>query len=432
MTLYHALLLGLLQGATEFLPISSSGHLALFEHYWQLPFGPATLQHFDIVLHGGSLLAILLYFGRTWLRLLQHPLTKANNEDSPLLPLLIIGTLPAAIAGFFGAEWLSLHARTPLALGIGFLITGSFLLASSFYASHFASGEHLDWKQALGMGIGQALALFPSISRSGMTIASGQFLGLEAHRATELSFLLGAPALAGAIVLTLATGSTEITSIGWPQALIGFCASFITSIATIHFFLLTIRRYGLWIWSLYLFPLGLFVIGDEFLPLLQDMLRAQALRLPTGLALTILAVALFLEAAPITSFFFPGFMTMATLGVLFQSDWIALALFIPIGTAALVLGNLLGYFPAREARKEVHWKEKADERLHRAERFFKKWGFIAVLAGTWYGPIRSFISVAAGLGNMPPRAFLLAVTLGSALWVTAALGASAYFGRMIW
>lgn len=432
MTLYHALLLGLLQGATEFLPISSSGHLALLEQNFRLPFDPLTLQHFDIVLHGGSLLAILLYFGKTWLRILRRPFAKEKQEHSPLLLLLIIGTLPAAVAGFFGQEWLALHGRTPIALGIGFLITGAFLLASSFYAFHCPGQERVSVKQALGMGIGQALALFPSISRSGVTIASGRFLGLEVSRATEVGFLLSAPALGGAIFLTLLTGGTDIASIGWPQALIGFSTSFVASLATIHLFLATIRTYGLWIWSLYLFPLGLFIIGDELLPVLREITAAGTLRLPVGPALAILAITLLLEAAPLTSFFVPGFLTMAMLGVLFRSNMLALVLCILVGTVALILGNLLGYLPAREALKEVHWKEKADERLHRAERFFKKWGFFAVLCGIWYGPVRSFISVAAGLGNMPPRTFLLAVSIGSILWTTVVLVASAYFGRVIW
>jgi undecaprenyl-diphosphatase len=274
MSLYHALLLGLVQGATEFLPISSSGHLALLEIYWELPFSPSVLQHFDIVLHFGSLLAILLYFGGIWLQLLRHPLTPQENARSPLLFLLVIGTLPAAIAGFFGEEWFVQQGRTPLALGIGFLLTGTVLLFSSVRALQPAGGRSLGWQHALGMGIGQAFALFPSISRSGMTIASGRFLGLDAPRATEVSFLLSAPALAGAITLTFFTGGSHLAAIGWPQAIVGFVASFVSSIATIHLFLAAIRRYGLWMWAIYLFVLGLFLIGDDLLPALREITGA--------------------------------------------------------------------------------------------------------------------------------------------------------------
>jgi undecaprenyl-diphosphatase len=269
MTLYHALLLGLVQGATEFLPISSSGHLALLEIYWELPFSPSELQHFDIVLHLGSLLAILLYFGSVWLHLLRHPLTPQENERSPLLLFLVIGTLPAAVVGFLGEEWFAHQGRTPLALGVGFLLTGIVILASGVPAFHPAGGGRVGWQHALGMGIGQAFALFPSISRSGMTIASGRFLGLDASRATEVSFLLSAPALAGAITLTFFTGGRHLASIGWPQAFVGFVASFVSSIATIHLFLAAIRRYGLWMWAIYLFLLGFFLIGDDLLPALR-------------------------------------------------------------------------------------------------------------------------------------------------------------------
>ncbi len=432
MSLYHALLLGLIQGATEFLPISSSGHLALIEYYWRLPFGPEALQHFDIVLHAGSLLAILLYFSSTWLAALRHPWKKGERGEPPLLLLLFVGTLPAAIAGFLIADWLEMHARTPLPIALGFLITGAFLLAAGYLNSNSEKGETLRWKHVIGMGIGQALALVPSISRSGLTLASGRLLGLSNTKSTEFTFLLAAPALAGAVTLTLITGRSEISAIGFPQALIGFSASFIASLLVMHGFLLSIRKYGIWMWSLYLFILALLILGDEYIPLLREIQQKEfAIHIPLGFALSILSIALLLEAAPFTSLFVPGFTTMVAIGVMFQGDYPSLALFIPTGIAAVLMGNLLGYLPAKYARTKVHWKEKGNQRLRRAEKFFQKWGVFAVLFGGWYGPTRSFVSIAAGLGGMSFQKFLFATLLGSSIWVSAVLLGASWVGRAL-
>ena len=431
-TLYHALLLGLIQGATEFLPISSSGHLALLEHYLGLPFRPATLQQFDIILHAGSLLAILLYFSSTWAAMLRCPLGKGQGGEPPLLFLLIIGTVPAAIAGVLAEDWLEAEARTPLAIALGFLITGAFLLAASFCENRTKGQQTISWVHTIGMGFGQALALVPSISRSGLTLASGRLLGLSSERATEFTFLLGAPALAGAVLLTLLTGRTEIGAIGWPQALIGFSASFVASLLVIHGFLLSLRKYGIWMWSLYLFILALLILGDEFLPLLREIQQKEIpLHLPLPLALSILAIALLLEAAPFTSLFVPGFTTMVAIGIIYQGDWKSLAFCIPIGIGALLIGNFLGYLPAKYARAKVHWKEKGDRRLHQAEAFFRKWGVFAVLFGGWYGPTRSFISIAAGLGGMSFRKFLFATLLGSSIWVSLVLLGASWVGKTL-
>ncbi len=430
MSLTHALLLGLLQGATEFLPISSSGHLVLLERYLGLPFGPDVLQQFDIALHAGSLLAILMLYWKNFLRILRRPCATEDDGSMPLLFTLILGTIPAAIAGILWAPWLETHGRTPLAIGLGFLLTGVFLLASGFM-SRTNTKTSVGWQQTLGMGVSQALALIPSVSRSGITLASGRFLGLSTVRSTEITFLLGAPALLGAVAFSLVTKSTDLLSVGIPQILIGFSASFVASLLTMHLFIAWTRAYGVWMWAAYLFVVGALVLGDEFLPLLREV-QIERVQLPLSLAAVILSIALLLEAAPFTSFIVPGFMTMATLGVIFRENWGGLTLFIVVGTIALLAGNLLGYLPARQARMKVHWKEKADAKLHKAEYFFARWGFWAVLGGIFYGPIRSFISIAAGLGNMSPRTFLIAATLGSFLWTAVTIGASAYFGRVIW
>ena len=417
MTLYNSLLLGLLQGLTEFLPISSSGHLVLMENYLGLSFDPRVLQHFDIILHGGSLIAILIYFQKTWLTILRKPFAHQPDGSPPLLIILLAACIPVALVGTQAAGWIEMNTRTPLFVAFGFIATGSILIASGWYESRFAARESLGWKQAIGASIGQALGVLPGFSRSGFTIASGRLMGLTAHRATEFAFLLGAPALGGALLLTLSTGTQDLISIGWMFLVVGFTASLISSLLAIHFFLVMIRKYGIWMWSAYLFVAAALIIGDEMLPLISSLPHLGdnlELRIIAG----VLFIAMLLEAAPFTSLFVPGFTTMVAAGAILHNQPYSLAACIPIATCGLVIGNLLGYIPARQAFVKIRWKDSADKKLMRAEQFFRKWGIFAVFFGGWYAPFRTFISVAAGLSNMRPIPYIIAMTFGALAWTT--------------
>jgi membrane protein DedA with SNARE-associated domain len=313
-----------------------------------------------------------------------------------------------------------MHTRTPIFVSFGFIFTGIFLIVSGWYESRFAGKESIGWKQAVGSGIGQALAVLPGFSRSGLTIASGRLMGLSAKRATEFAFMLGAPALSGALIFTLSTGSSDLATIGKIQIIVGFACSLASSLLAIHFLIRTIKRYGMWIWSLYLFLAASLIIADEMMPFVEALPKigvAMDLRILAGT----LFIALFLEAIPVTSAFVPGFTTMiAVIAIIGDDPW-ALAAFIPIGTMGLILGNLLGYIPARQASVKVRWSESADQKLFKAHKFFRKWGILAVFFGGWWGPIRPFISIAAGLSNMRPTRYIVTMALGSLTWVTLVL-----------
>jgi len=417
MSLYNALVLGLLQGLTEFLPISSSGHLILMERYLGLDMGVASLLHFDVILHAGSLLAILLYFSTTWLNILRRPFAKGADGSPPLLFLLIVATIPLAIIGYIAAEWVEQTTRTPLFVAFGFMFTGGLLVVSGWYESRFAGKETIGWRQAIGVSLGQALAILPGFSRSGLCIASGRLMGNTATRATEFAFMLGGPALAGALFWTLQNGVPSLEAVGAIPLFIGFSASLIASLSVMHFFLLTIRRYGVWVWSVYLFVAASLIIADEMMPLiteLPEVIEGLELRIIAG----ILFIALLLEAIPFTSTFVPGFLTMVAIGTFLHDDPWAIAALIPIGASALIIGHLIGYIPARQARIKVHWKENANQRLTKTQHFFRKYGFWAVFFGGWWAPFRPFISIAAGLSNMRPIPYLLAIVTGSFAWMT--------------
>lgn len=430
MSLYDAYLLGIIQGITEFLPISSSGHLVLMEHYLGVAIDPSMLLNFDVALHGGSLIAILIYFGKAWAEILTKPFKKQSDGSPPLLPLLIVATIPIAIAGYYSADWIGENTRTPMFVAFGFIFTGLFLIVSSWFESRFAARETPRWKEALGAGIGQALAVFPGFSRSGFTIASGRLMGLTAHSATAFAFLLGAPALGGALVYALTSGSADLASIGKLPLLVGFTASAVSSIAVIHFFLSTIRRYGIWMWSVYLFLAAALIISDEMMPFilaLPDTIKTLDIRVIAGAVF----LAALLEAVPFTSFFVPGLSTLIVASLFLKDDTKNLLALIPIASAGLIVGHLLSYIPARQARVQVRWKEKADVRLTRAQRFFKKWGIYAVFFGGWYAPIRPWVSIAAGLSKMRPAPYLLAMVFGSVVLVTGVVIGALVLGEAI-
>lgn len=396
----------------------------LMQHYLGLSLDPNILQHFDIVLHAGSLIAILVYFRSTWLKVLKRPFDNEKDGSPPLLPLLIIATIPLAIIGIYAADWIEVHTRTPIFVAFGFIFTGIFLIVSGWYESRFAGKESVGWKQAIGSGVGQALAVLPGFSRSGLTIASGRLMGLSAKRATEFAFMLGAPALSGALVFTLYTGANDLMTLGKIQILVGFVCSLTSSLIAIHFLIKTIKKYGLWIWSLYLFLAAALIIADEMMPFvkaLPDIGIDMDLRILAGT----LFIALFLEAIPVTSAFVPGFTTIiAVIAILGDDPW-AIAACIPIGAMGLILGNLLGYIPARQARVKIRWSENADQKLIKAHKFFRKWGVLAVFFGGWWAPFRPFISIAAGISNMRPARYVITMVLGSLTWVTiVAIGAS--------
>jgi undecaprenyl-diphosphatase len=426
----HALLLGALQGLTEFLPISSSGHLALVEHYLDLPFPKEPLQHFDVVLHAGSLVAILVYFWRTWMRVLTRPFERGPDEEAPLLLMLLLSIVPAAIVGWFLGEAIASYARFPITIGVSMLITGWMLIGSAIVAETGKKDRLLTWGRIITMSLFQAVAILPGISRSGATISGGSFLRMEGGRSAEVAFLMGGPALAGAIVYTALKGGAALGAFGWPALAAGFVSALLSSLIVIHFFILLTKKYGVWMWSLYLFFAAITILSMEMLP---DEVLLQRLggKLPIATLASIAAVAVLLEAVPLTSFFLPGGTTLWIIGVILRNHVFGLTISLLVATIAAIIGHLIAYIPAVLAREKIHWKPEWDRRLERAHMFFEKWGFWAVLVGGWFAPTRPFISIAAGLSEMSFWKYFLAISLGAILWTGGILSAAALLSRVL-
>lgn len=202
----QAFILGLVQGLTEWLPVSSSGHLAIV----QLAMGLRVPVFFDLVLHLGTLAGVFAVYRQDISDILRSIITMrglrsqegSHNKARKMLFLIILGTIPTAIIGVVFRQFFEASFFDPVSIGIGFVVTGVFILITGLLKPGTRELGKLD---ALLIGVGQGLSIFSSISRSGATIAAGMFRGVERAQLVRYSFLLSIPAIAGAAALDAAT-----------------------------------------------------------------------------------------------------------------------------------------------------------------------------------------------------------------------------------
>lgn len=237
--LVAAALLGLIQGITEFLPISSTAHLALAEKLFQLDPARYGLA-FTVALHMGTLLAILLYYARVWLGLVAD----VARGRFALIRLLIVATIPAVVAALLFDDLIAGPLREPLSMAAALVVgSGVFILAERIATDRRPAATTAD---AAAIGVAQALALIPGMSRSGLTISMGLARGLRRDEATRLSFLLSTPAVFGAGLRTALDLRRSSVVFDHPDALVvGFAVSFLTGIAAIAFLVRFLRGHSL-------------------------------------------------------------------------------------------------------------------------------------------------------------------------------------------
>jgi undecaprenyl-diphosphatase len=237
MTPLDAIFLGLVQGITEFLPISSSGHLALLEHYLKVP---GSGLGFDILLHLGTLAALVAYFWRDWLAMgqaLVRP-TSQNQGERYLFLYLVVATIPGGLAGLLLEKKAETIFREPLHIAILLGSVGVLLLLGEKVARHHRGFERLTIFDAVSIGLSQALAIMPGVSRSGITMTCALFLGFKREAAARFSFLLATPIIAGAGLhhiphwLKATPEDLSVTA-----AALGFLAALISSYLTIKYLL---------------------------------------------------------------------------------------------------------------------------------------------------------------------------------------------------
>lgn len=266
MTVFQAILLGLLQGVTEFLPISSSGHLVLFP--WLLNW-PVPSLAFDTLVHWGTAVAVIGYFWRDWWALIrgvwQGIRTRSLSDPyARLALLLILATVPGALAGALLEKFFEEMFSRPVAAAGFLLVTAAILTLAESIWRRFAFAENtprpitaLSWADALTIGVAQAVAILPGVSRSGATIAAGLGRGLDRDAAARFSFLLSIPIILGAGAMQMlqlirsGDGAGEA-----PFLLIGFLTALLSGAASIHFLLRYIRRRPLYPFALYCILVG--------------------------------------------------------------------------------------------------------------------------------------------------------------------------------
>jgi len=252
MDFYQTFFLGLLQGLTEFLPISSSAHLilvpALFDWVDQ---GVA----FDLAVHVGTLLAVVLYFRDDVFKIARDGLVSMSQRrvvgQGALALYLVIGTIPAGLAGLALLDMIDNELRAVEIIFGTTLFFGLLLGLADWIPKRQRTLDSLNWKDALLVGIAQAIAIVPGTSRSGITITAGLFLGMSRETASRFSFLLAIPITALAASVKLLEVAAADTVVDWGAFLIGGVTSFVIAITAIHFFLKWLNKVGMWPYVIY-------------------------------------------------------------------------------------------------------------------------------------------------------------------------------------
>ncbi len=280
MLLFQAIVLGIVQGLTEFLPISSSAHLILIP--WLLGWENSVISSlaFDVALHIGTLISVLFFFANDWVRLIRAGIASirerriGNAPDRRLAWFIVIGSIPGAFIGalaeskveeIFHAPNAPLLQSAVIGIAIVMAALGFFLFLAERVAKHIRSLDQVNIKDTLIVGFSQALAIFPGVSRSGATITAGLFLGLKRDDAARFSFLLGAPIIAGAGIKSLYDLYQESQggNLGSGDLLLylaGFLASAITGFLTIKFLLRYLRTNSTDIFVYYRWAVAAFIV----------------------------------------------------------------------------------------------------------------------------------------------------------------------------
>ena len=264
MTLRQAIVLGTVQGLTEFLPISSSAHLILIPRIMGWPDQGLT---FDVVLHAATLLAILSCFWRDLAAMIRESLAPGGDPYNQrvvgrsLLLFLVLGTLPAALAGMLAEGIIATHLRHPGILPVTLISVALLIWLAERRAALTKGLEKISLMDALSVGMAQALALIPGTSRSGITIATGLFRGMRRETAARFSFLLSVPILAGVSLKKL----HEINQLGIAEGeaatlLAGFLAALVVGHFTIKYFLRFLQKKTLYVFIHYRILLGIVIL----------------------------------------------------------------------------------------------------------------------------------------------------------------------------
>lgn len=261
MSLLEAIILGIIQGLTEFLPVSSSGHLELGKAI----LGIETTEDvtFTVVVHGATVLSTIVIFWRDILGLLQGLFTSSWNESKKYIALLIWSSFPVIIVGlFFKDEVESLFTGNVLLVGCMLLLTGA-LLSFTYYSPK--QGGPITFKKAIVIGISQAIAVMPGISRSGSTIATGLLLGIDKSKVARFSFLMVLIPIIGANCKEILDGGMASSNVAPISLIVGAIAAFVSGVLACKWMISVVTRGKLIYFAYYCFLAGTAAIAAHFI-----------------------------------------------------------------------------------------------------------------------------------------------------------------------
>jgi undecaprenyl-diphosphatase len=257
MDLIQTIILGLIQGLTEWLPISSTGHLRLTEHFLDLKV-PIL---FDVLLHAGTLIVTLLFFHKDIKNILVA-LGKRDfkTENGKLIPLIIVGTIPTALIGLIFGNTIEALFSNLLPIAGAFVICGVVLYSSKIGNE---KKESIGYLEALVIGTAQGIAIIPGISRSGLTIAVALLLGTKREKAFKFSFLLSVPAIIGALGLTLYEqhAALVLAGVGWTEILVGVAVSMVVGYFALNLLRKIIAHKKFYFFAFYCWLLSIVLIA---------------------------------------------------------------------------------------------------------------------------------------------------------------------------
>ena len=256
MSTLQAAILGLVQGLGEFLPISSSAHLVLIP--WLFKWNDPGLT-FDIALHIGTLIAVAIYFWKDWLKLITKGLTDIRSTEGKLFWYLVAATIPGAVVGFLLEKKAETIFREPILISTMLILLGVLLYWADRKSVKHIEMNRITFKTSLFIGLSQALAIIPGVSRSGITMTMGLLMGLTREGAARFSFLLAAPIIFGAALVKLPflISNPSIITINF---IIGILVSFVIGILSIGFLLRYVQTRNFLPFAWYRFILGSLVI----------------------------------------------------------------------------------------------------------------------------------------------------------------------------
>lgn len=267
MSILVFIFLGLVQGATEFLPISSTGHLIVFESFFKLPSSSFGLI-FDVSLHLGTLIAVLIYFWHDLIKIFWGVLKSFYNfriktESEKLGWLVVVSSIPAAIAGFMFSDIISVAFRSPMLVAFMLFLVSLYFIYSERRAKHHRDVGSINFSDALTLGIAQAFALIPGTSRSGIVISSAMILGLKRVEASRFAFLMAVPTIFGAALKELLPFIIHPSSFPTSELIpftLGTISAAISGLFAIKFLLKFLSKHSLLAFVVYRYTFAFLII----------------------------------------------------------------------------------------------------------------------------------------------------------------------------